>query len=214
MSSTADHSPPPLVSKPFTFIDLFSGIGGFHLALSRLGGRCVFASDIDARTHDLYVKNFGLRPSGDIWKIALEDIPAHDVLAGGFPCFAKGTLVCTAAGYRPIEELRAGDLVLTHKNRWRPVQHVMQKDNAPLHLIRSQCDIHTTAEHPFYARTRKTAASKPTPPRWSNAKSITKRSLLATPIPENGVQDVHSKEFWYVLEIGRASCREREEIYV
>lgn len=32
---------------PFTYIDLFCGIGGFHQAMKNLGGECIFASDID-----------------------------------------------------------------------------------------------------------------------------------------------------------------------
>jgi DNA (cytosine-5)-methyltransferase 1 len=69
--------------KVLRFIDLFCGLGGFHQALQSLGHRCVFASEIDP---ELYHKNFGLRPHGDIRTIEPEDIPAHDVLCAGFPC--------------------------------------------------------------------------------------------------------------------------------
>ena len=68
------------------FIDLFCGIGGFHLALSAFGAKCVFASDIDNEARKIYQKNFGLCPQGDIRKIANIDIPRHDILCGGFPC--------------------------------------------------------------------------------------------------------------------------------
>ncbi len=74
--------------KPFRFIDLFCGIGGFHQAMESLGGTCVFASDIDEDCRKTYEANYGFRPVGDITKIAAEDIPAHDVLCGGFPCQA------------------------------------------------------------------------------------------------------------------------------
>jgi len=79
----------------FTFIDLFSGIGGFHIALDELGGHCVFASEIDKRASDTYFDNHGLRPHGDIRdftspelsdEIVLKGIPSHDILAAGFPC--------------------------------------------------------------------------------------------------------------------------------
>lgn len=76
------------MSKKFKFIDLFCGLGGFHVALSRLGGECVFASDIDADCRKVYQENFGLEPVGDITKIDEKNIPAHDVLCAGFPCQA------------------------------------------------------------------------------------------------------------------------------
>lgn len=68
------------------FIDLFAGLGGFHQALNNLGHECVFASDIDKQLIDLYEKNFGLKPHGDIRKVAVESIPKHDILCAGFPC--------------------------------------------------------------------------------------------------------------------------------
>jgi DNA (cytosine-5)-methyltransferase 1 len=73
----------------FTFIDLFAGIGGFHGALSALGGECVYASEIDKDAARIYSRNWGLQPDGDITLAANEnnmDVPEHDVLVGGFPC--------------------------------------------------------------------------------------------------------------------------------
>ncbi len=72
--------------KGYTFIDLFCGIGGFHLALSSLGAECVFASDINKEACAVYEKNFGLKPHGDITKISENTIPSHDILCAGFPC--------------------------------------------------------------------------------------------------------------------------------
>lgn len=70
----------------FTFADLFCGIGGFHQALGAMGGRCVFASDIDKTCREVYERNYGLAPAGDITKVAAPAIPAFDVLCAGFPC--------------------------------------------------------------------------------------------------------------------------------
>ena len=72
--------------QSFRFIDLFAGLGGFHLALERLGGVCVFAAEWKEHLRDLYQMNFDVRPAGDITKVKPEDIPDHDVLTAGFPC--------------------------------------------------------------------------------------------------------------------------------
>lgn len=72
----------------FRFIDLFSGIGGFHQAMENLGGECVFASEIDLHCICTYHNNYGIDANHDIRKVRATDIPAHDVLCAGFPCQA------------------------------------------------------------------------------------------------------------------------------
>lgn len=70
----------------FTFVDLFSGIGGFHQALAKHGGKCVAASEINKQAVDLYKDNFpDTIVLGDITK-EWELLPKFDVLTGGFPC--------------------------------------------------------------------------------------------------------------------------------
>ena len=73
----------------FTFVDLFAGIGGFHAALSGMGGKCVYAVEIDAAAAKVYAANWGLDPLGDVTKDANDavmNVPPHDVLVAGFPC--------------------------------------------------------------------------------------------------------------------------------
>lgn len=73
--------------KPgFKFIDLFAGVGGFRTALDRLGGKCVFSSEIDPHAKVAYKTLYGESPAGDIRKVNAKDIPDFDVLCGGFPC--------------------------------------------------------------------------------------------------------------------------------
>lgn len=82
------------MAKTLKFIDLFAGLGGFHLALSgsamRMNGlefECVFASELKEDLRKQYKSNFpNTRIEGDITQISSEDIPAHDILCAGFPC--------------------------------------------------------------------------------------------------------------------------------
>jgi DNA (cytosine-5)-methyltransferase 1 len=76
----------PLAGK--RFIDLFAGIGGFHLAMESLGAECVYANEWDRYAQDVYEDNFGIRPDGDITKVAEDTIPDHEILCAGFPCQA------------------------------------------------------------------------------------------------------------------------------
>jgi len=82
----------------FRFIDLFSGIGGFRIALQEVGGLSVFSSEINSSARVTYARNFGDVPFGDIRSITRagarfrsrrlinELIPDFEVLAAGFPC--------------------------------------------------------------------------------------------------------------------------------
>jgi DNA (cytosine-5)-methyltransferase 1 len=71
---------------PFTFVDLFAGIGGFRIALEKLGGKCAFSCEWDRYSQKTYKSWFGETPHGDIREVKPKDIPDHDVLAAGFPC--------------------------------------------------------------------------------------------------------------------------------
>jgi DNA (cytosine-5)-methyltransferase 1 len=78
-----------------TFIDLFAGIGGFHLALHNLGAECVFASEWDEAARLTYETNISkISPklfkngnfAGDITAVDKKSIPDFDILCAGFPC--------------------------------------------------------------------------------------------------------------------------------
>ncbi|MCK9225992.1 MAG: DNA cytosine methyltransferase, partial [Candidatus Muirbacterium halophilum] len=70
----------------YRYIDLFAGIGGFHIALSKYFAECVFVSEWDKSAAKVYEDNFGIKPFGDITKIHEKDIPKHEILCAGFPC--------------------------------------------------------------------------------------------------------------------------------
>ena len=83
----AQHpTPTNATGTPFTFIDLFSGIGGLRLALERVGGRSIFSCEWDKYAQKTYQAWYGEVPKGDIRKVKIADIPDHDILAAGFPC--------------------------------------------------------------------------------------------------------------------------------
>ncbi|MCI7013234.1 MAG: DNA cytosine methyltransferase [Clostridium sp.] len=72
----------------YTFIDLFAGLGGFRIALESLGAKCVYSNEWDEPVQQVYQRNFGDLPEGDITKVDENTIPDHDILCAGFPCQA------------------------------------------------------------------------------------------------------------------------------
>lgn len=100
------------------FIDLFAGIGGFHVALKRLGCTCVFASELSQELQKIYEENYNIKCHGDITKIYVHDIPKHDILCAGFPCqsFSK------AGKQKGMKEVRGKlfDVILKILNIHKP----------------------------------------------------------------------------------------------
>ena len=77
------------IQPGFKFIDLFSGIGGFHQAMAHFGGQCVLASDIDKAAIAVYKNNYGIDSDVNVRDVGIKiPTPDHDVLCAGFPCQA------------------------------------------------------------------------------------------------------------------------------
>ncbi|WP_158512479.1 HpaII family restriction endonuclease [Moraxella nonliquefaciens] len=127
--------------KDLQFIDLFAGIGGFHLALNSFGARCVFASEKDAHARKTYSHNFDTQYfefNDDIRKISPDQIPRHDILCAGFPCqpFSQAGL---KKGFDDGEDSERGNLfycILDIIEAKRPkafilenVRHLIAHDN-------------------------------------------------------------------------------------
>lgn len=77
---------PAHATGQYTFIDLFAGIGGMHIAYASAGARCVYSNEWNKYSQQTYYANFGIQPDDDITKVVAEDIPDHDILVAGFPC--------------------------------------------------------------------------------------------------------------------------------
>lgn len=88
---TDEHKP----QSQLKFVDLFAGIGGFHLALHNQGAECVFAAEINPKCRETYKNNFNIISpklfqyklfADDITLVEPNSIPDHHILCAGFPC--------------------------------------------------------------------------------------------------------------------------------
>lgn len=149
-------------------------------------------------------------PFYTISDIAAKLAKAEEFIASGlvpdgctdFPCFSQGTLVMTEHGYRPIETLFPGDLVLTHEGNWKPITACGSRE-APTRIIRSygSTPVTTTDEHPFLTRERWyhhykkgfPAVRKFKDPVWTDAKDLTKNTFtgqILPPVDEDNLEQV------------------------
>ena len=74
-----------------------------------------------------------------------------DVISGGTPCFVAGSMVLTDKGYKPIEEIKVGDLVVTHLGNLKRVEKVGRKISNDIYRVKavSRSEVLVTGNHPF-----------------------------------------------------------------
>jgi intein/homing endonuclease len=124
-------------------------------------------------------------------------LPKIDLLMGGSPCFTSDTLIMTNNGMKPIVDIKIGDYVLTHKSRYRKVLKTGFKEVNEVHILKGfgVHEIITTAEHPFYIRTKNSE------PSWLSAKELEKGYYIGTTHNTEEINDIdnHNEDFWYFV---------------
>lgn len=124
-------------------VELFAGVGGFRLGLQAVPGETfnvVFSNQWEPSTkrqhaNEVYEARFGSEShSGDdISKVNCEEIPAHELLVGGFPCqdYSVATSLKNSAG------LYGKKGVL-----WWQIERILREkgDSAPNYLMLENVD--------------------------------------------------------------------------
>lgn len=148
---------------------------------------------IAADSLDWFVALYKASQTGIISKSELDEARAlmsEEEFEQEFECFPPGTLVCTNRGNIPIESVRLGDVVLTHKNRWHMVTRTMNKVfSGELVFIRSFLNsekLYLTKEHPVLVYERKTQERK-----WVKAEDLREGDYVITPRANTFFRLVH-----------------------
>ena len=177
-------------------LSLFDGLSCGQIALKELGVKVdkYYASEIDKHAIKQTMLNFpDTIQLGDVtkWKEWDIDWSSIDLVIGGSPCFVAGTKIVTSEGYKNIEDVRVGDMVLTHKNQWQTVKNIGGK-YSDTYKVKAQgiLDTITTANHPFYVRTatrkwnnkERTSERVFSSPKWIEAIKLKKGDFIGIPI--------------------------------
>ncbi len=164
-------------------VDNFAGGGGASLGIGMALGRSPdIAINHDPEAIAMHAANHPETKHycEDVWHVdPVEACDGRPVGLAWFSpdCFPAGTLILTDRGYRPIEQVEIGDLVLTHRGRWQHVTDVMTS-RKPTRVIRTHGHpgLRVSDEHPFYARRGKTG-----PIEWVRAGDIERGHYVASP---------------------------------
>ena len=212
--------------RPLKVVTLCSGYDSQCLALNRLRERypefdyeLIAWAEFDPESksplekqpaviaHNALFPQYADRNLGDMTKIDWTKVEDFDLLFYSTPCFVAGTLILTEDGYKPIEEIKVGDYVLTKSNVMHKVLNTF--DNG----IHQTCilngygfhQIHTTPNHKFWARrtyrpTLHIGRRLFTEPEYVEAKDLTRKHYLGFPVNNESVPFItEDVDFWYMV---------------
>lgn len=178
---------------PLKVFTTFSGYDSQLLALRRIAVDfdCIGWSEIEPnaiKAHNAIFPEYADLNYGDICKIDWNAVPDFDLLTYSSPCFVAGTLVNTKRGIIPIEEVRVGDMVLTHTNRYQRVLRTGFKVSDELYKLKGMAfdEIVCTGNHPFYVRRMSHKGHKSIRtfdnPEWLQAKELNTKTYCGVAI--------------------------------
>ena len=176
-----------------TLTDMFCGAGGSSTGGIEVPGVEIRTAmnhwDLAIETHNTNHPN-ARHILADISQTDPRYVPGSDMLWASPECFTAGHLVTTERGQVPIEEVRVGDMALTHNLRWRPVLRVQHRSNAETVIAKGfgHPGIECTPSHRFWLRpseivhTHKTHKREYGPSQWMRIdRALPNEALWATP---------------------------------
>lgn len=210
----------PKFDRPIRVWSLFDGMSCGHITLNQLEIplECYISSEVDKFALQVEKQNFpDMVQVGSVTDIdVVQMVEKHgvpDFMFGGSPCFAAGTKVLTAVGYKNIEDVKVGDMVLTHQNRYRRVLKIgNHEDDVYRFHAQGFVDVICTSNHPFYARRKNfehciKTDGKPSKklslgePEWVRADELSQKYYIANNVEcqqDENELNITEEEAWVV----------------
>ena len=195
------------------YLSLFSGIEAASVAWDSIGWEPVAFAEFDAFPKAVLKHRYpDVLDLGDVTQITEEQIKALgpiDIVVGGSPCFVAGTKVVVSGSYKNIEDVKIGDMVLTHTGNYKPVLRVGNtKKNTILLNAQGMMLTETTQNHPYYVRTRSRKWNNNarkydrifSEPYWKEAGNLAKDDFVSIPIinKEKNPRNLDKETCWII----------------